>query len=225
MNQAQEGRNGTRAKRRFAILLSAVVVFALASIAALLAIRALHGSSGAAVCGDADGPRWPVKTLSDASAGKVNYRPRRTSVSELVQVPAPPVTSTTARITGIEMTTYRVRVHLTKVDFVHSDRDLTGRIADPNNPGITMAIEFPDTRCTAASRSIKRREMARARATFAAACGSLERLVSVTAIVSGVGFFDVPPTRSEQPRNRIELHPVLEFVPLTKCQRGRLIGD
>jgi hypothetical protein len=177
------------------------------------------------VCGDIGGPRWPVKTLSDGRAGEVDYRPRRTSVRELVRLPAPPISSTTPRINGIETATFRVRVHLTKVDFVHSDRDLTGRIADPANPGVTMAIEFPDTRCPAASRSIKHREMARARVAYAAACGSVERLVSVTAIVSGVGFFDVEPTRSEQPPNRIELHPVLEFVPLTKCHRGRIIRD
>jgi hypothetical protein len=201
-------------------------VVALVSTAiATRALRTRQTPSGAGVCGDKSGPRWPVKTLSDAGAGKVDYEPRHASVGELVRLPAPTVHARTPRISGVETTIYRIRVRLTKVDFVHSDRDLTGRIADPDDPEETMVIEFPDTHCPAASRSIKRRAMARARATFAAACGSAERLVSVTAIVSGVGFFDVPPTRGEQAPNRIELHPVLEFVPLTKCHRGRFVGD
>jgi hypothetical protein len=211
--------------RNLVILMSTAAVLAIGSIVALRTIGEGAAPSSKAVCGDATGPRWPVKTLSDSRADKVDYRPKRASVRELVRLHAPHVTSTTPRIAGVETTTYRIRVSLTKVDFVHSDRDLTGRIADPHNPEVTMAIEFPDTRCPAASRSIKRREMARARAAYAAACGSVERLVAVTAIVSGVGFFDVPPTAHGQPPNRIELHPVLEFVPLTACHRGRIIRD
>jgi hypothetical protein len=214
-----------RTRRNIVILLSIVVVVAIVSIVTYRALRAGQASSGAAMCGDINGPRWPVKTLSDNSADKVDYAPRPASVSELVRLPAPTVDARTPRMVGVETTTYRLRVRLTKVDSVHSDRDLTGRIADPENPAVTMVIEFPDTHCPAASRSIKRRAMAHARARFAAACGSAERLVSVTAIVSGVGFFDVPPTRLEQAPNRIELHPVLEFVPLTKCHRGRFVGD
>jgi hypothetical protein len=206
------------------VILLGVVALVSAAIATR-ALRTRQTPYGAGVCGDKSGPRWPVKTLSDTSADKVDYAPRPASVSELVRLPAPTVDARTPRMVGVETTTYRLRVRLTKVDSVHSDRDLTGRIADPDTPAVTMTIEFPDTHCPAASRSIKRRAMARARATFAAACGSAERLVSVTAIISGVGFFDVPPTRGEQPPNRIELHPVLEFVPLTKCKRGPFVGD
>jgi hypothetical protein len=196
-----------------------ILLGVLALVSAAIAARALR-TRQAGVCG---GPRWPVKTLSDAGAEKVDYVPKTISVRDLVRLPAPTVGFRTPRISGVETTTYRIRVRLTKVDYSASDRDLNGFIADPGNPGETMEIEFPDTHCPPASRSIKRRQMARARARFAAACGSDERLVSVTAIVSGVGFFDVPPRRPEQPPNSIELHPVLEFVPLTKCKRGRFV--
>ena len=68
--------------------------------------------------------RWPVKTLADPLAGKVNFTPRVRSVGFLRNLQKPSgLTSTTPRLRGAERRTYRVKVALLRAR-VEDDRDI-----------------------------------------------------------------------------------------------------
>ena len=56
--------------------------------------------------------RWPVKTLSDPDAEKVNFNPVPATISELTALPAPPTLPPDHRIVPVELTTYVVRARL-----------------------------------------------------------------------------------------------------------------
>jgi hypothetical protein len=103
------------------------------------------------------------------------------------------------------------------------DRDIHLVIAWPDNPRLTMIVEFPDVRCQGAKQSKKREAMRKARAAFERACGtpssSSFRKLSGTAPITGVGFFDVKHGQTGIAPNGIELHPILRFRS-GGCERG-----
>jgi hypothetical protein len=190
---------------------------------AIMVSGAVSASSGARIthkaitCGT---ERWPVKTLSDPDASKVNFSPRKASVGALGKKPAPRISSSTPRIAGVETTTYRVQAQL--VEFkLEDDHDVHLVIAAPGNASQTMIAEFPDTSCPGASSSAKKKQMATARSSLIAACGapsaSSFHKLSGTATVTGVGFWDVPHGQTGRAPNSVELHPVLRFSS-ANCQ-------
>jgi hypothetical protein len=155
--------------------------------------------------------RWAVKTLTDRAASRINFYPRRTTVSALRRLRP---TSTYTRGRGVERRTYRVRARLIEAK-LEADQDFHLVIADLRHPAQTMIVEFPDPACTRGAASKRRLQMQNARARFLNACGipsssSFESL-SGAATISGVGFFDFIHGQTGVAPNGIELHPVLAF--------------
>jgi len=160
--------------------------------------------------------RWPVKTLSDADAGLVNFTRVPATVSSLVSLPKPSSLPSSSRIVPTELTVYTVTARL--VEFKQEDdRDIHLVIADPTDASQTMIVEFPDAQnCSGAVGSAHGQEMRDARAAFVAAFGqppsSSFRQLSGVATVTGVAFFDFLHGQTGVAPNGIELHPVLGFT-------------
>ncbi len=165
--------------------------------------------------------RWPVKTLSDPKAGDVHYSPASTSVDHLRSLPAPAgLDSTTPRLPGVEMATYRLKVQLVEA-VIEDDRDVHLVIAPTGRRSRTMIVEFPDTTCNGAKQSKKKAAMKAARASFFNACGTIgTSFVTLhgKTTITGVGFFDEIHGQTGVAPNGIELHPALSFAG--SCSKG-----
>jgi hypothetical protein len=96
---------------------------------------------------------------------------------------------------------------------IQGDGDIHLVIADLRFPAKTMIVEFPDLACTSGSKFKGR--MAQAHEAILAQCGFLPhagfRMLTGTATVTGVGFFDSVHGQPGVAPNGIELHPVLGF--------------
>jgi hypothetical protein len=161
--------------------------------------------------------RWPVKTLADRHARRVNFHPRATTVPAL-RLLRP--TSSYGRGRGVERTTYRIRVRLVETT-LEADEDYHLVVADRRHPGQTMIVEFPAQSCTKGALALRRRGMAKARSAFVRACGYPSsgsfHFLRGTATVIGVGFFDFNHGQTGVAPNAIELHPVVGFSMKVSC--------
>jgi hypothetical protein len=185
---------------------------ALAAVALALALTA--GAAAltrvdAAACGT---ERWPEKTLADPFASKVKLTPHPATVDGLRAL-TKVVGIGGQRGLGVERTTYRVHVRLVGIK-QEADSDFHLVIADPTS-GKTMIAEFPNGSCTLGATTTLRAKMQKARVALVAACGfapnSDYHLISGTATITGVGFFDFSHHQTGHAPNDIELHPVLKF--------------
>jgi hypothetical protein len=153
--------------------------------------------------------RWAIKTLTDAAAKDVVFKPRPDSIAHLVTLTSP---AQLGARTKAEKVTVSVRVRLiaTKLE---PDGDIHVIVGEPSNPGTTMIVEFPDLGCTRGAQHRWAMELAKRR--FLAAegrpVGDRYRVLSGTATVSGVVFFDFLHGQRGVAPNGIELHPVLRF--------------
>ncbi len=159
-------------------------------------------------CGE---ERVPVKVLNDADARRVDMRPLRAGVAQLVSV-APPEHEGADhnRQTSIELHTFTVDALLVGAE-LQEDGDYHLVLADPGEPQTTMIAEIPAPYC-AGSRFADR---------FAAARRFIDANVFVprreyrplarplAVRVTGVGFFDRWHDQHGQAPNAVELHPVL----------------
>lgn len=165
--------------------------------------------------------RWSVKTLTDNGASRVNFTPTAATVDQLRARPAPDVGRNSPRLTG-EFSAYRLEVRLRSMK-IENDSDIHLVIADPSNAQHTMVVEFPKAGCVRKAGATARRRMARARAALTHACGAAGtgsfRLLTGTATITGVAFFDVIHGQRGVAPNGIELHPVLSFTATSKCAR------
>lgn len=160
--------------------------------------------------------RWPVKTLSDADAERVDFMPVTTTVADLISLPVPFVRSPNLRVTPVELTTYTVTAELVEAK-LEADSDIHPVIADLNDPNKTMIVEFPDAPdCTLGADPELLSQMQTARAAFVAAFGLPPSIrfmpLSGIAQITGVGFFDLIHGQRGVAPNGIELHPVLRFA-------------
>lgn len=185
----------------------------IALLLALVAAGCAEGPSSAGVqCGT---ERWPVKTLSDSDAARVNFTPVASSVAALRSLAAPATRPQSSRVAPAELTEFSLTAQV--VEFKQEgDRDVHLVIAEPGDPAQTMIVEFPDAdRCAGAVDSAEATQMRSARAALTAAVGEAPaaafRQISGTAEISGVGFFDSLHGQTGVAPNGIELHPVLEF--------------
>jgi hypothetical protein len=136
--------------------------------------------------------RWPVKTLSDRRAPRVDFDPVARRVLRLRRLSPPTSLSTdTPRLHGVERQTIRVRAVVREAT-IEDDHDVHLVIAPPGHRGKTMIVEYLYVRCNGARRSIKKAEMRRARRRLLAACGSIPSSSFVRlrgkATITGVGF-------------------------------------
>jgi hypothetical protein len=199
-------RISTRTALAAAFLTLAVVPFAWAGTPPAKPAAPASPQSG---CGTG---RWSVKTLADPAGRALSLVPRATTIRKLRRAKVPPHLGL-LRSRGIERTTYRVTGKLVEMK-LDDDSDITLVIADPKTGG-TMIAAFPSPLCTQGATRKARAKMARARATFLAACGaptsSFQRL-SGTGTITGVGFFDRTRGQEGAAPNGIELHPVVAFT-------------
>jgi hypothetical protein len=193
--------NGRRVKLRGPL----IVVAVLAGV--LVTATPAHALS----CG---GFRWPIKTLSDADARRVDSTPRNSTVKRLRSLARPTnLQPTTPRLRPVELHTYRVTADLV-VAARMPDHDIHVVIEAPTAHHKRMVVELPDVRCPGARVSPKKAAIRRARVRFEQACGRIgtSRVkIQGRVTIVGVGFWDDPnPGRNSAP-NGIELHPVLSF--------------
>jgi hypothetical protein len=212
-----------------------VLAFPLLGCAALSAPLPHRGA--ALVCGV---ERWPIKTLADQGASRVNLTPVPTSVDELLQLPVPVTVSQAPRpepggggrrgqvedsapagrnqrAEPVELTTYQVTARLVEARY-EDNGDVSLVLASPQDPRRTMIAAFPDAPvCTTGAAATHVEAMQRARKAVIETVGvsPLNRSVraSGTVEVVGVGFFDVSPGAEGAAPNGVELHPVLRFTP------------
>jgi hypothetical protein len=145
----------------------------LAPVRAQLTAVGTARATGTRSCGSR---RWPVKTLSDALASRVDYRPLDRKVTYLRSLRPPGDVFTwgpyKSRTKGVERHTYRIAVRLVEATR-ESDSDIHLVVASPDAISKTMIVELPDTTCNGAAKSAHRDEMKSARARFLADCGAI----------------------------------------------------
>ena len=161
-------------------------------------------------CGE---ERVPVKVLNDADAHRVDLRPLRAEVLQLVSV-APPEREGPDhnRQTSIELHTFTVDALLVGAES-QPDGDYHLVLADPAEPQRTMIAEIPAPYC-ARTRFADRFAAARRFIDANAFVPNREyRLLSrpLPVQVTGVGFFDRWHDQHGQAPNAVELHPVLQI--------------
>lgn len=228
LRRVPESKSGAKlacVRRAPFVVLATVAVAALVPLATHLRPQsaAAEVTSPGLACETPGMRSWAVKTLGDPNARTVNMTPHPTTVEALAKTrrPAPAVYHIGTRLHGVGTTAFRVVADLVGAQTM-ADRDVHLVIADPRT-GQTMVAEFPDVRCWGAKTSFAEPIMQKARASFLAACGSVDggyRHLSGRATITGVGFFDrfhrhlVLGTAP----NAIELHPVLRFT-VGSCTR------
>ena len=113
----------------------------------------------------------------------------------------------------VERQVYSVPVTLVKMK-LENDHDVHLVVAAPDDPSLTMIVEFPDVTCQGARTSAHTGEMAAARDALTAACGAATRSFRTlhgTGTVTGVAFFDFLHGQTGVAPNGIEIHPVIGF--------------
>jgi hypothetical protein len=190
-----------------------LVVLAVVAVAAFAVLSHQKESPEAGItCGE---ERWPVKTLSDRDAARVNLTPVSGSVAGLRALPTPSRRPANSRVAPVELTTYSLTARV--IEFkIEEDRDVHLVIGDPTDPAATMIVEFPDASdCKGAVGSVEADLMRRARGDLLAAFGQPGaagfRPLQGYAALSGVGFFDLLHGQRGVAPNGIELHPVLHI--------------
>lgn len=161
--------------------------------------------------------RWPVKTMSDRDAGRVNPAAVPATVAQLRALPEPQSRPEDGRIEPTELTVFSLDADIVELK-LEDDRDIHVVIADPTDRSATMIVEFPDAdTCSGAVDSTAAVQMRQARSALVAAFGepgsSSFRRVSGRVRLTGVGFFDLIHGQTGVAPNGIELHPVLSFSP------------
>lgn len=160
---------------------------------------------GTASCGI---ERWPVKTLTDADAGKVKFTPVHTVTVGYL--------GTLAHVPGgqssrgpLETRAYAVSARLARVKR-ESDSDYHLVLTAA---GKSMIAEMPFSGCDAGA--LHRSQMTGARTALEGALGgpigSSWHYTSVRVRVVGVLFFDFAHRQTGHAANYVELHPVIAF--------------
>lgn len=208
-------------RQRIDIRLASAAALTAVAVAGLLAVASDDSSAVTTAFPKCGVARWDVKTLSDPAAGKVNYKPRATTIQTLRgKQPTVNISLLTPRLNGtVEMRVWRLR-NVQLVEAVRArDKDIHLVIRDSG--GRKMIVEFPDPDCSGAALSKKRAVMKRAKAALLAACGYIPtKFVDLQgrATIEGVGFFDEVHRQIGVAPNGVELHPVLRFSS-ADCRR------
>ncbi|HET9839059.1 MAG TPA: hypothetical protein VFR84_12545 [Candidatus Angelobacter sp.] len=165
--------------------------------------------------------RWRIKTVFDGEAGRINFTPRNTTVSELVAMRAPSRLEEEER-SDAEKQVYSVEAVLLgwkQETGAHGDHDFHLVLADPNDLTRTMIAEVPAAECEGACSSSQAQKFAEVRQTLIAQLAQPEahfrRFTPAWVVrVEGVGFFDIFHQQIGVAENCMELHPLLkvEFV-------------
>jgi hypothetical protein len=156
--------------------------------------------------------RWAVKTLEDADAAQVRFKPLNTSVESLTKMKLPQKIGPGTPRLKAEFKTYTVYARVREY-FKEKDGDIHIVLEDINKPEITMIAEMPDFDCERVSSSAYEDKFKAARQHFNVL--DKKHLIKGNEFYfTGVVFFDIKhgtPQRGVSKLNGIELHPVLNF--------------
>lgn len=146
-----------------------------------------------------------LKTLSDPERKLVDLHPRNTTAAAINALPQPHPTPTT-RSTDFSRHVWRVTAQI--VEFkIESDSDLQLVLFGDN---AYVIAEMPAAKCLP-KKTRDRKAIVAARKKFETSCGEPTKKwkqLGAVATISGVGFFDIPRTRTPHAGNSAELHPV-----------------
>jgi hypothetical protein len=170
--------------------------------------------------------RWPVKTLSDQEASRVNLQPRPSTIAQLAAL-TPPSALTQSRMAPVELETFTIRASLVAMKR-EADSDLKVSLADLGPRSVLMSAELPAAACVLQAAPALQEKMRTARDAFVKACGNpssdLFTQLGGVVTVTGVGFFDRRHGASAAAPNGIELHPVLAFTGPPERTKGPRCG-
>jgi hypothetical protein len=170
----------------------------------------LHPRRPAGPAPRCDGYRWPVKTLADTGAGRVDTTVRDTTVGALAALGTHH--GGASRLGPFETHVWR----LSSVTLVGLERQPDGDIhlVVEDGAGHTMITEVPSPSCLSRARPDLMPEMKAARSNLIRVYGDPGRgfrPILGRATVTGVGFFDYPHHQQGAAPNAVELHPLLSF--------------
>ena len=148
--------------------------------------------------------RWPVKTLVDANAMRVNTTPVATTIAALNALTPHCTGVPDARTFGPEFQVYEV-TGIVQVARREADQDVHLAIADPSDPSQTIVVELADPSCAGQSPYVS--AIAQARSQYTA----LSSIVGKRVTVRGVGFYDFAHGQTGRSRSCIELHPIINI--------------
>ena len=192
-------------------------------------IRATYASNsgtlGVEVAGsDSPGPppaglscgveRWPVKTLSDADATRVDLtRVQQTTIRALNERPTHCSGLPNARTFAEEFQVFEVVGRVTFVR-LEDDRDYHIAVADPSDSSFTIVTEVADIACQGAINSPHRGALESARNAFISMLGgrSPSSLIGATVRLRGMGFYDFNHGQNGRSRTCMEIHPVTSIA-------------
>jgi len=155
--------------------------------------------------------RWPVKTLSDVDAARVDLsHVQATTIKALNERAAHCNGGPDSRVYPEELELFEVTGRVTVVRF-EDDRDYHIAVADPADSSYTMVTEVADIACQGAISSPHRTLLEAGRNMFISLLGGRapSALVGATVRLRGVGFFDFNHGQTGRSRNCMEIHPVL----------------
>jgi hypothetical protein len=151
--------------------------------------------------------RWPVKTLTDAAAIRVDLSTViRTTIAELNRHTPRCSDLPDDRTFAEEFRVYEV-VGLVQLTHDEGDRDVHVVLADPADPARTIVAEVVDPACAAASPMLT--TFSNARVEYR----NLGSAVGRQLRVRGVGFYDFAHGQTGRSESCLELHPVLNISP------------
>jgi hypothetical protein len=154
-----------------------------------------------------------LETLSDPQRKLVDLQPKTTTAAAINALPRPRPTRT--RSTDFTRRVWRVTAQITEFK-LEGDGDIRLVLFDENS---YLIAEMPSAKCLS-KKTRDRRAIIAARKKFEAACGKPTRnwkKLGAVAIVSGVGFFDVPHTETPHAGNFAELRPVTAIRFVSGC--------
>ena len=154
--------------------------------------------------------RWPVKTLADTDATRVNMSAVQViTIQALNALPAHCSGLPDPRTYSPEFQVYETTGRIVVVRS-EDDRDYHLALAAPDDASSTIVTELADVACSGAATSIYRDLLASARSQFETFRGgqSLASLTGRLITVRGVGFYDFDHGQTGRSQNCLELHPV-----------------
>jgi hypothetical protein len=159
--------------------------------------------------------RWPVKTLSDPDATRVDTSlVQQTTIKALNERSSHCTGLPDARTFGEEFQVYEVVGRVTFVR-LEDDRDYHIAVADPSDGSYTMVTEVADIACQGAVGSPHRTAVEAGRNGLISLLGGRppSSLVGALVRIRGVGFYDFNHGQNGRSRSCIELHPVVSIAP------------
>jgi hypothetical protein len=155
-----------------------------------------------------------LKTLTDPQRKLVNLHPTNTTAAAINALAQPHPTPKT-RSTDFSRRVWRVTAQITEFK-LEGDSDIHLVLFDEN---AYLIAEMPAAQCLP-KKTRDRKAIIAARKKFEASCGKPTnkwKELGAVAIISGVGFFEIPHTQKPHARNFAELHPVTAIKFVSGC--------